>query len=70
MVRLFHYCELFTFILFCVQNYKVDPCLLEIEVTEGVLVDDYSVATKRLSKVRTLGMSVSVDDFGTGYSSS
>jgi diguanylate cyclase (GGDEF)-like protein len=61
--------NLFPFILSCVEHFKVDPCLLEIEVTEGVLVDDYSVATRLLSKVRTIGMSVSVDDFGTGYSS-
>lgn len=52
-----------------VTQYDIDPSLLEIEVTEGVLVDDYSVAEKLLSKVRTLGSSVSVDDFGTGYSS-
>ena len=42
---------------------------MELEVTEGVLVDDYSVAEKLLSNARTIGMSVSVDDFGTGYSS-
>ena len=53
----------------CVNNYDVDPKLLELEVTEGVLVDDYSVAEELLSKIRKLGLSVSVDDFGTGYSS-
>ncbi|WDE09569.1 putative bifunctional diguanylate cyclase/phosphodiesterase [Thalassomonas haliotis] len=61
--------SLFSYLHNCVQNYKIDPCLLELEVTEGVLVDDYSVANKLLSKVRTIGMSVAVDDFGTGYSS-
>ena len=61
--------NLFSYLHSCIQKYKVDPCFLEIEVTEGVLVDDYSVATKLLSKVRSIGMSVSVDDFGTGYSS-
>ncbi|WDE02939.1 bifunctional diguanylate cyclase/phosphodiesterase [Thalassomonas viridans] len=61
--------NLFSYLHTCVNNYQVDPYLLELEVTEGVLVDDYSVANKLLSKVRTIGMSVSVDDFGTGYSS-
>ena len=61
--------NLFSYLHSCVKNYQVDPYLLELEVTEGVLVDDYSVANKLLSKVRTIGMSVSVDDFGTGYSS-
>jgi diguanylate cyclase (GGDEF)-like protein len=61
--------HLFTHILSSLKKYSVDPCLLEIEVTEGVLVDDYTVATELLSKARTLGMSVAIDDFGTGYSS-
>jgi len=60
---------LFSYICSCIENTQVDPCLLELEVTEGVLLDDYSIADKLLSKVRTIGMSVSVDDFGTGYSS-
>ena len=42
---------------------------MELEVTEDLLVDDYLAAEKLLSKVRMIGMSVSVDDFGTGYSS-
>lgn len=61
--------KLFSCLYKGVTHYDVDPRLLEIEVTEGVLVDDYSVAEKLLSKIRTLGISVSVDDFGTGYSS-
>ncbi|MFV0277032.1 MAG: EAL domain-containing protein, partial [Parahaliea sp.] len=42
---------------------------LEIEVTEGVLVDDYSIARKHLDRLRKLGVSLAIDDFGTGYSS-
>ena len=61
--------NLFSYLHSCINDNKVDPCLLELEVTEGVLVDDYSVAEKLLSNARTIGMSVSVDDFGTGYSS-
>ena len=61
--------NLFTCLHSCVTNYDIDPQLLEIEVTEGVLVDDYSVAEELLNKIRDLGISVSVDDFGTGYSS-
>lgn len=61
--------NLFSFIHNCIREYKVDPDLLEFEVTEGVLVNDYITAEKLLSKIRAIGMTVSIDDFGTGYSS-
>lgn len=61
--------SLFSYLHDCVKKYTVDPKLLELEVTEGVLVDDYSKVEELLNKVRLLGLSVSVDDFGTGYSS-
>jgi len=61
--------NLFSYLRSCIVNNHVNPCLLELEITEGVLLDDYSIADKLLSNARTIGMSVSVDDFGTGYSS-
>ena len=41
---------------------------LEIEITEGALMDDAMVAEK-LAALRRLGVRIAVDDFGTGYSS-
>tara|TARA_R110001592_G_scaffold1774_1_gene10466 strand:+ start:180 stop:2354 length:2175 start_codon:yes stop_codon:yes gene_type:complete len=61
--------NLFPHLHACVKHYKVDPALLELEITEGVLVDDYAITEKLLNKVRAIGMSVAIDDFGTGYSS-
>ncbi|NRD74216.1 bifunctional diguanylate cyclase/phosphodiesterase [Shewanella sp. VB17] len=61
--------NLFSDLHACVKHYNIDPGLLELEITEGVLVDDYSIIEQLLNKVRALGMSVSIDDFGTGYSS-
>jgi len=61
--------SLFSYLHACIKKYNVDPSLLELEVTEGILIDDYSKIEKLLSKARALGLSVSVDDFGTGYSS-
>jgi len=61
--------KLFSHLRACIKDNDVNPCLLELEVTEDLLVDDYLAAEKLLSKVRMIGMSVSVDDFGTGYSS-
>ena len=42
---------------------------LELEVTEGVLVDDEEQALRILQTLRGLGLQLALDDFGTGYSS-
>ncbi len=42
---------------------------LDIEVTETVVMSDFAAASRALSAVRKLGVTVSLDDFGTGYSS-
>ena len=43
--------------------------LLELEVTEGVLIHDESQALQILAELRSLGVRIALDDFGTGYSS-
>ncbi len=45
------------------------PSRLEIEVTEGVLVEDTARAIEILSALRAQGVRIALDDFGTGYSS-
>jgi|GEM_PF-243552 len=45
------------------------PHRLNIEITEGALLDDSPKTKKLLSDLRDLGIAVSLDDFGTGYSS-
>jgi diguanylate cyclase (GGDEF)-like protein/PAS domain S-box-containing protein len=47
----------------------VDPALLEFELTESMLMTDPEAAVATLSRIKALGMRLSVDDFGTGYSS-
>ncbi|WP_168014809.1 bifunctional diguanylate cyclase/phosphodiesterase [Halomonas salinarum] len=42
---------------------------LEVEVTEGVLMEDQEVAISVLEALRHLGVGVAIDDFGTGFSS-
>lgn len=48
---------------------EIDQSLVELEVTEGVMVDGGSRAVSNLEALRQTGVRVSVDDFGTGYSS-
>ena len=43
--------------------------LLDVEITESVLVDDMDETTRKLQTLRRAGVEISVDDFGTGYCS-
>jgi diguanylate cyclase (GGDEF)-like protein len=45
------------------------PERLELEITEGVLVGDFSRALSVLRRLKALGVHIAMDDFGTGYSS-
>ena len=45
------------------------PERLEIEITEGVLIDNVASALAHLEAIRAMGVSIAMDDFGTGYSS-
>lgn len=47
----------------------VAPSAIELEITEGVMVDGGERAVDILRSLRALGLRLSVDDFGTGYSS-
>ncbi|MGH6635487.1 MAG: putative bifunctional diguanylate cyclase/phosphodiesterase [Gammaproteobacteria bacterium] len=46
-----------------------DPRLLEIEITESLLLDQVESSLKTVCELRKLGLRVAIDDFGTGYSS-
>lgn len=61
--------QLFDFIKSTVERFAIDPHKLELELTEGVLVDSYAKAQKLLRSLRDMGITVAIDDFGTGYSS-
>jgi diguanylate cyclase (GGDEF)-like protein/PAS domain S-box-containing protein len=51
------------------DEHGVDPELLELEITESVVLSD-PVRTKRvLDRLSAMGVTLSIDDFGTGYSS-
>jgi predicted signal transduction protein with EAL and GGDEF domain len=45
------------------------PSRLELELTEGVVMEDASVTLNALADLKELGVSLAIDDFGTGFSS-
>ena len=45
-----------------------DPDLLEVEITEGLLLDDSPEVNKYIGEISNCGVRLSVDDFGTGFS--
>jgi diguanylate cyclase (GGDEF)-like protein/PAS domain S-box-containing protein len=47
----------------------LDPNLLELEITESVVVDGVEEAIVILTKIREMGLHIAMDDFGAGYSS-
>jgi diguanylate cyclase (GGDEF)-like protein len=52
-----------------IEDFAIDPGLLELELTEGVLMSNAEASIRALHDLKKLGVSLSVDDFGTGYSS-
>jgi len=51
------------------SEFRIDPSLLYIEVTEGALMDDGEDIDTLFRELKGLGLKLSLDDFGTGYSS-
>lgn len=51
-----------------VEKYDIPPYLLEFELTESVLMEDFTVAKSIMSRLRAFGYKTSIDDYGSGYS--
>lgn len=51
------------------EKYEMPAELLEVEITEGILVENMEGTSSQLEEIKALGVKVAIDDFGTGYSS-
>ncbi|MBI3285383.1 MAG: EAL domain-containing protein [Burkholderiales bacterium] len=51
------------------QEHRLSPACIELELTESILIRDAEEALKKLESLAALGVKLAIDDFGTGYSS-
>jgi diguanylate cyclase len=51
------------------KDTRLEPCYLELEMTEGVLMQHADSTASMLKALKVMGVHLTVDDFGTGYSS-
>ena len=61
--------DIVKYLNYLLRKYKIPPSLIELEITESVLVDKVRETVNTLEKLRDLGIRLAIDDFGTGYSS-
>lgn len=60
----------FTALVFEVlDDYQLDPALLEVEITENLLMKDWESVVRKLHELHQRGVKIALDDFGTGFSS-
>lgn len=51
------------------QDFHIDTSILEIEITENLLIRDLETSIVKLRELGSHGVKIAIDDFGTGYSS-
>lgn len=51
------------------QDSRLDPACLELELTEGVMLENAEENIATMNKLKQMGLKLALDDFGTGYSS-
>ncbi len=61
--------QLVTFMGNLLEQYQIKPSLLQLEITESILMADPEQSRQELLDLKAMGFSIAIDDFGTGYSS-
>jgi diguanylate cyclase (GGDEF)-like protein/PAS domain S-box-containing protein len=67
--RQFHQRDLRRRVLQALENARLDPSFLEVEITESVAMSDAAQTVGIVRDLKAAGIRIAVDDFGTGYSS-
>lgn len=67
--RHFHHGKLIEHVADALNDAKLDPNLLEIEITETTTMQNLEKTVSILTALKEIGVKISIDDFGTGYSS-
>ena len=67
--RQFHHGQVLEAVNDALKNSRLEPHQLELEITEGVLMQDLPETMETLGALTRMGIGLSIDDFGTGYSS-
>lgn len=65
----FYFSDLVEIVRSSLATHRIKPELLELELTESLIMKNAEDAARELQRLRELGVSVAIDDFGTGYSS-
>lgn len=52
-----------------IQKYQIDPALIQLEVTESIIINSFEYIISIMRRLIEFGVSFAIDDFGTGYSS-
>jgi diguanylate cyclase (GGDEF)-like protein/PAS domain S-box-containing protein len=67
--RQFHQADFVALVIRIVEQHRLAPNRIMLEITEGVFLKNIEDATNKMNSLRDYGFSLSIDDFGTGYSS-
>jgi len=67
--RQFHVDNIANKVLHILNAQSLSPHLLELEITESILMENVEEAIRIMALLREYGISIAIDDFGTGYSS-
>ena len=65
----FHEKGFTSFIRSCFEGANLEPQCLELEITEGIIMNQTEEIINILHELSEMGIKLSIDDFGTGYSS-
>ncbi len=67
--RQFQHPDFMSFITAACEKYNISTANIELEITEGLLMDNTEHSVTMLRRLSDAGFKISIDDFGTGYSS-